>query len=68
MDLAAMPCTEDHVRNLFSSREGLVDQAVIDSIEAFLNPELDGDILGRYILTEYDMKYYYLLILLSFIY
>ncbi|KAK3909380.1 Tumor protein p63-regulated gene 1-like protein [Frankliniella fusca] len=55
LDVAAMPCSEDHVRNLFSSREGLVNQAVTDSIEAFFNLELDGDILGRYILTEINI-------------
>lgn len=55
MDVAAMPCPEDHLRNLFASREGLVDQAVNDSTEAFVNFELDGDILGRYILTEINI-------------
>lgn len=51
-DVTSVPWPEDHTRNLFSSREGLVDQAVLDSIAAFVKPDVDGDVLGSWILTE----------------
>lgn len=52
-DVAALPWSEDHIKNLFSSREGLVDQAVQDSIAVFVQPDLDGEVLGSWIMTEY---------------
>lgn len=54
-DIAALAWSDDHVRNLFSSREGLVDQALADSITAFVKPEVDGDVLGSWLLTEINI-------------
>ncbi|XP_034248802.1 tumor protein p63-regulated gene 1-like protein isoform X2 [Thrips palmi] len=54
-DVAALPWSEDHIKNLFSSREGLVDQAVQDSISAFVQPDLDGEVLGSWIMTEINI-------------
>ena len=53
------------MRNLFSSREGLVDQAVKDSIATFVNPDLDGEIVDSWILTEYVDKSLQIMLLLK---
>lgn len=52
---ACLPWSEDHIKNLFSSREGLVDQAVQDSIAVFVQPDLDGEVLGSWIMTEINI-------------
>lgn len=44
-------------KNFFSFREGLLEQAVVDCVNIILRPANDVDIIGTWLLTEYELYY-----------
>ncbi|XP_059470685.1 tumor protein p63-regulated gene 1-like protein isoform X1 [Neocloeon triangulifer] len=53
--LCPMPVGELEAREYFSSRDSLVNSAIDECVRLFINPELDGDLLGAWLLTEISL-------------